>query len=1141
MILPLVGELLARVVRHPAVEASLDTLRANRKAACLAGLTDPAKALVAAAAAVALDRPVVLVVESTVRAEALAEPLRFFYCALAGKPEAPLAVLPAYDVLPYQDLSPHPEIAVARAVALWQLATGAATVVLAPVAAALGRLRDAEFYRGLACAAARDDELALDELVAHLASVGYERVELVEMPGQYGVRGGIVDVFSPNALRPVRIELFGDTVESLREFDPSTQRSTGPVEKATLLPLTEWRRPAGEEPAAAHVPGGQFEMGETIRPSASLFDLAGEPAVLLDEPELLAEEERGLRERLAEAYEGARSMAEVAEPGCYFLDEAEWQAELARRPRLLLERLGLERGQRCFMLPTQPTLRYHGNVAAFLGEARSRLEAGFQVIAAAATSGELERLADLCREYELPHRLGERGEDATTARLAEEAGEPAAPALVLLRAPLAEGVVFPDIKLALLGHADLFETVPVPPRRPVRAKVATFASDFSDLKQGDLVVHVDHGVGEFEGLRQITVDGTWSEFMQLRYAEEARLYVPLARLDLVQKYRAMGGARPPLDRLGGMTWKARKERVRKSVDDMAERLLGLYAARKTEPGHAFAQDTPWQKEFEDAFEYEETPDQARAIEEVKRDLESAAVMDRLLCGDVGYGKTEVAIRAAFKVVSDNRQVAVLSPTTVLAFQHYETFRRRLAAFPVRIEMLSRFRTAREQKKVIEDLAAGQVDIVIGTHRLLSRDVQFHDLGLLIVDEEQRFGVAHKERLKELKRNVDVLTMTATPIPRTLHMALTGLRDMSLIETPPKDRLAIQTVVAPFSEELVKRVIEEELARRGQVFFVHNRVESIFPIAALVQRLVPRARVVVGHGQMPEKELERVMLKFIGREADVLVSTSIIENGLDIPNANTIVINRADRFGLADLYQLRGRVGRSNQRAYAYLLVPPAAQLSPTARQRVAALKEFSELGAGFRIAALDLELRGAGNLLGREQHGAVNAVGFDLYCQMLERAVAEHKGEPARPELRSTLNLGLDIRIPPEFIPGEGARLRAYKRIAGVSSPAEREEVRQELEDRFGPLPRAVENLLDYAELKALCEKLVVASVERRQDRLAIKFHPETPVQPGQLVRLVESRRGLRLDPSGLVWVEWKGEGAGPAVAARNVLLQLQA
>ncbi len=522
-------------------------------------------------------------------------------------------------------------------------------------------------------------------------------------------------------------------------------------------------------------------------------------------------------------------------------------------------------------------------------------------------------------------------------------------------------------------------------------------------------------------------------------------------------------------------------------------------------------------------------------------MESTLPMDRLLCGDVGYGKTEVAMRATFKAIADGKQVAVLAPTTVLAFQHLETFRRRFAAFPMRIEMLSRFRTEKEQKKTLEELEAGKMDVVIGTHRLLSKDVKFHDLGLLVVDEEQRFGVAHKERLKEMRKNVDVLTMSATPIPRTLHMSLVGLRDMSVIETPPKDRLAIQTTVAPFSETLVQRVIEEEMAREGQVFFVHNRVESIVSLATMVQRLVPRARVVVGHGQMRESELEKVMLKFIRNEADVLVSTTIVENGLDIPRANTILINRADRMGLAELYQLRGRVGRSNQRAYAYLLVPTEGTLTSIARQRLGALKEFSDLGAGFRIAALDLELRGAGNLLGSEQHGHIEAVGFDMYCQMMERAVAERKGEAVTPERRATLNLGQEIRIPPEYIESENLRLRIYKRIASVASEAERVEVTRELDDRFGPPPPAVANLLEYAVLKALAEKLLVAAVDRRGDQIAIKFYDDTPLGPERIVKLIHKRRDMRLDPSGVLWIGWKSGKGSATDAVRNVLLQLQA
>ncbi len=573
---------------------------------------------------------------------------------------------------------------------------------------------------------------------------------------------------------------------------------------------------------------------------------------------------------------------------------------------------------------------------------------------------------------------------------------------------------------------------------------------------------------------------------------------------------------------------------------MADELLALYAEAKTAPGHAFPPDTNLQREFEDAFEFQETPDQERAIDDVKRDMESTLPMDRLLCGDVGYGKTEVAMRAAFKALADSKQVAVLAPTTVLAFQHYETFRRRFAAFPVTHRHAQPLPHRQRAKENSRRPGSGKVDIVIGTHRLLSKDVKFQDLGLLVVDEEQRFGVAHKERLKEMRKNVDVLTMSATPIPRTLHMSLVGLRDMSVIETPPKDRLAIQTTVAPFSETLVQRVIEEEMAREGQVFFVHNRVESIVSLAAMIKRLVPKARVVVGHGQMREAELEKVMMKFIRNEADVLVSTTIIENGLDIPRANTIIINRADRMGLSELYQLRGRVGRSNQRAYAYLLVPPNVTLTSIARQRLAALKEFSDLGAGFRIAALDLELRGAGNLLGREQHGHIEAVGFDMYCQMMERAVAERKGEAVAPERRATLNLGQEIRIPPEYIESENLRLRIYKRIASVTSDAEREEVKRELDDRFGPPPPAVENLLDYAVLKAIAEKLLVATVDRRGDQVAIKFHDDTPLGPDRIVKLIKKRRGMRLDPTGVLWLDWKGEKGGAMAAVRNVLLQLQ-
>src|SRR6201997_2696167 len=752
--------------------------------------------------------------------------------------------------------------------------------------------------------------------------------------------------------------------------------------------------------------------------------------------------------------------------GPMLLPEDRWKEALEHRQRLSLEELALQcDGREPRTLVVQPTARYHGQIQAFLDEIRGRLSAGEEVLIGAASSGELERLADLCREYEVPYRLGELEQSATGARLVEEVTSGSAPAAVLLRAPLREGFVVPEADLAFYGTGDLFETAPVHERPRVRPKTAGFFSDFSELKAGDYVVHIDHGIGQFEGLQQIENGGARGEFMRLRYADDARLYVPLERLDLVQSYRAVEGAKPVFDKLGGSTWTARKARVKKSVEDMADKLLKLYAGRKAGEGFTFSPDGEFQREFEDAFEFEETPDQAIAIADVKRDMERPQPMDRLLCGDVGYGKTEVAMRAAFKAVTDSKQAAVLAPTTVLAFQHFETFRRRFAAFPVRVDLLSRFRAARDQKVVLAAAETGEIDILIGTHRVLSKDVKFHDLGLLIVDEEQRFGVAHKERLKELKLNVDVLTLSATPIPRTLNMSLVGLRDMSVIETPPKDRLAIQTVVSPFSESLIRRAIDEEMSRQGQVFLVHNRVESIYTIADLVGKLVPKARVVVGHGQMSEKDLEAVMFKFVRGEADVLVCTTIVENGLDIPRANTILINRADRFGLSELYQLRGRVGRSNQRAYAYLLIPEDVSLTPLATKRLAALKEFSALGAGFRVAALDLELRGAGNLLGGQQHGHINAIGFDLYVQMLERAVSTLKGEEVKPEMRATINLGLDIRIPEEYIPNENLRLRTYKRIASITREGERDEVTNELADRFGAPPPAVGNLLDYALL----------------------------------------------------------------------------
>jgi transcription-repair coupling factor (superfamily II helicase) len=637
------------------------------------------------------------------------------------------------------------------------------------------------------------------------------------------------------------------------------------------------------------------------------------------------------------------------------------------------------------------------------------------------------------------------------------------------------------------------------------------------LKVGDFVVHIDHGIARFGGLQTLDLGPRSGEFMLLFYAEEAKLYVPVERLDLVQRYSSAEGHQPALDRLGGLGWQKTKAKAKRAMRDMADELLRLYAERKLVGGFAFAADTPWQREFEDGFQYVLTPDQETAIEDVKRDMEEATPMDRLLCGDVGYGKTEVAMRAAFKAVMEGKQTAILTPTTVLAYQHYDTLRSRFAPFPVKVELLSRFRSSKEQKEIVKQVEAGEVDVAIGTHRLLSKDVRFKDLGLVVVDEEQRFGVAHKEKLKQLKKRVDVLTLSATPIPRTLNMSLTGLRDMSLIETPPRDRLAIQTQVVQFSENVIKSAIELELGRGGQVFLIHNRVETIETIAALVQRLVPQARIVVGHGKMNEKEMERVMLDFIDHKYDVLVATTIIENGIDIPRANTIIINRADAYGLSQLYQLRGRVGRSSRRAYAYLLIPSEQELSPIARRRLAAIREFSDLGAGFRIAALDLELRGAGNFLGGQQSGHMDALGFDLYTQMLERTVAELRGEQIEDETSVSINLGVNVAIPEDYIQDMGQRLRTYKRVSSSRDDETLAGIRRETEDRYGRVPRSVEDLFAYARLRRLAEEIGVISIDKTADGIAIKFSENARIAPEKLAEFINRDGQSSFTPSGVL------------------------
>ncbi|HLH03278.1 MAG TPA: transcription-repair coupling factor [Bryobacteraceae bacterium] len=1130
---PAIRELFQSAARQADFQSLLQHLtRGERGPFSVSGLVTTAKALYLVLLYQATEKPVIVLVDGNKQAETLLEAAEvFFDIFFSGRDLPTPQIIPALDVLPHQRLSPHSEISEKRAVGLWRLSTQRVPLTIVPLASALLRTEPASFYRQLALTLRTGEEMAIEDITQHLASIGYTRREPVEMVGEFSIRGGILDIFPAEASRPVRLEFFGDEIESIRQFDVESQRSVLKINSVTLLPLAEYPqsrallRELAEAADAQEIelsnpgeifPGWEF-LVPLVRPRASnIFSLVPEALVVIDEPAAVESAADRLWQRLDQPDRPA-----PIEPEKNFARFEEFREAIASHVQLRLEELAViteAAPQPAFHVPTRPSLTFKGNMPVAVSEAQNLVRSGNRVAFFAQSTGELERLADVLQEYAVPYQIGVESTAGARPSLAERAYHAAAAAgTYLIKGSIRRGAVLPDSELAILGSEDLFETSDLIARQPTKSQLAAFAADIADLKPGDFVVHATHGVGQFLGIREIAQPDGKGEFMLLEYAGESKLYVPLTRLDLVQKYRGAGEAKPHLDRLGGVTWEKTKSRVKAKMRDMADELLKLYAQRRMTKGFSFSADSNWQREFEDAFEYSPTKDQTSAVTQIKADMESEQPMDRLLCGDVGFGKTEVAMRAAFKALGDGKQVAVLAPTTVLSFQHYETFKRRFASFPVRIELVSRFRTAKETKIVLEDLAAGKVDVLIGTHRLLSKDVVFNDLGLLIVDEEQRFGVRHKERLKQLRHNVDVLTMSATPIPRTLHMSLLGLRDMSVIETPPKDRLSINTVVAHFHPDLVKTAIEQELARQGQVYFVHNRVDTIFMRAASIQELVPQARIGVGHGQMGEAELEKVLLGFMRHEYDVFVSTTIVENGLDIPLANTIIIENAERYGLSELYQLRGRVGRSNRRAYAYLLVPADTQLSEIARKRLAALKEFSDLGAGFKIAALDLELRGAGNLLGGEQHGHIEAVGYDTYIRLLEESVRELKGEEVPLEIHATLNLGLEIRIPPTYIADEAQRLRSYKRIADVTEEERGARILEELADRYGPPPEEVRTLVRFSLLKSLAERAGVESMERRQGFVNIKFHQQSKIDPFRLMALVRQTAGAQFTPAGVL------------------------
>ncbi len=1104
-----------------------------------AGLTGPARAAVLTLLVARTRRRLLLIVHDDASLAAWQRDL-VAVAGLLGRDPRGIVVFPALAGDPYNEIPPHPEVERERVRALGRLRRGDLHLLLVPAAALVDSLPSPGELAKTSRVVRVGDTLAPDRFLLDGLLAGYRRVDTVAAPGEISRRGGIVDVFPPEADEPVRIELFGDTVESLRAFDPDHQGSTGSLAQAEIGPAAE--NPATDAAVArlaeyleagakkALAEGGAIhelrEKLDTLRSAghlpvfgalaaltserpSTLFDHAAEFALVVDEPERVEEALARTDHELKASYEASGNRV-LPSPSVLFVAASRAVAAIRNCAISFRE---LDAGEHRpdaerVLWPSRRARSFAGRIADFAAALKDAEASGERVVCVLRAAGSAARLAEILAEYELT-----------------------APTAV---AGLREGFEFPEQKVTIYSEREIFgeETHP---RERKSGRSAAFLSDFRDLKVGDLVVHVDHGVARYAGLGRPKGGSLNRDFMILEFQGGDRLFVPTDRLDLVQKYSGVAGHQPALDRLGGLGWEKVKSRVRKSVESMAKELLELYARRHAAQGHAFAADGAWQAELESAFPFELTTDQERAVREVKADLEEGKPMDRLLVGDVGFGKTEVAVRAAFKAVMDGKQVALLAPTTVLAAQHFETIQQRFAPFPVTLEMVSRFRSPDQTRAILRKLAAGQLDVVVGTHRLLSKDVTFRTLGLLIVDEEQRFGVAAKERLKTLSIGIDVLSMTATPIPRTLQMSLAGVRDLSVIETPPPGRSAIQTYLVPFRKGVLAQAIRQELRREGQVFFVHNRVETIPALVRALREMVPEARIVVAHGQMPERELERVMLRFTHDEADVLVTTTLIENGLDIPRANTIIVNRADRLGLAQLYQLRGRVGRSAQHAYAYFLIPGSQTLSDSARRRLKALQEFSELGSGFRLAAADLEIRGAGEFLGSRQHGHIASLGFDLYCTMLERAVADLKGESIDERPPVSLHLAIDIKIPESYMPDVGARLAVYKRLSLAKDAPEVDRLQAATEDRWGHLPPAGHNLFDTARLRLAALRAGVVSVDIVDTRLQMRFSEKAAVDPRRLVDLVARRRGA-MSPGGVLTLPAPHKSGERLRAVREIL-----
>ena len=1025
------------------------------------------------AAALAQGRTAILVAENERKARELYEDMRLysrnvFYC-------------PRRDLIFFQaDISGN-LLTRQRMQAFRALAEQENAIIVTSTGGCMDYLLPVRVLKNKRLRIQAGEELELTGLTRKLAELGYERFGEVDAAGQFAVRGDILDIFPLTEENPWRIEFFGDEVDSIRSFDPESQRSIENLQDIVLYP-------ASEEPGQEEGEPSRADFYRSLTDSLPDY-LPDDGLLILDEPARIAESaeaifleyQEAMKHRLEEGKIAPEAANRMLSPA---LMESVWERHHTAAVSLMQLRQGTAVLSGEYSVLARSLSPYNNQFPMLVKDLKKWKRSGYRAVLLSASRTRGKRLVEDLR-----------GEDLN-AVYSEDEDRILQPGEILVTYGNARrGFEYPMQKFVLITETDIFGAEQKKKRKKTVRNGEKIHS-FSELSVGDFVVHESHGLGIYRGIESVEVDHVAKDYIRIEYSGGSSLYVPATSLEVLQKYSGSEGHHPRVNKLGGKEWDKTRSRVKGAVKDIAEDLVKLYAARQGESGYQYGPDTEWQREFEEMFPFEETDDQLAAIEDTKRDMESGKIMDRLICGDVGYGKTEIAIRAAFKAVQENKQVVLLCPTTILAQQHYNTFVQRMKDFPVRIDMLSRFRTAAQQKKTIADVKKGMVDILIGTHRVLSKDIVFKDLGLLIIDEEQRFGVTHKERIKQMKKNVDVLTLSATPIPRTLHMSLIGIRDMSVLEEPPLDRMPVQTYVMEYDEEMVREAISRELARDGQVYYVYNRVSDIADVAARIRALVPEANVAFAHGQMKEQELESIMYDFINGDIDVLVSTTIIETGMDISNVNTLIICDADRMGLSQLYQLRGRVGRSNRNAYAFLMYRKNKMLKEEAEKRLHAIREFTELGSGVRIAMRDLEIRGAGNLLGAEQHGHMEAVGYDLYCKMLSEAVREAKGEEIQEDFETSVDLTINAFIPASYIPEEGQKLELYKRIAGIENQEEAEDMLDELLDRFGEPPLSVRSLMDVAVVKAAAHRAWITEIRQTGEEIRISFFERARLNP---------------------------------------------